>query len=61
MHRKRAMIKSVRGLEIGDLFEYDRLEYVAIEFPTRTSVCGRRVPDVGEPISCKVPLSQCNW
>lgn len=52
-------ISSVGGLKLGDNFkDEDGFVYTVISFPTRSSVCGHRKANMGEPSGCKLSISR---
>ena len=40
---KRPAIKSVKGLFIGDIFQYENFLYEVTSFPSRSTVCGDNI------------------
>lgn len=51
------VIRSVRGLRVGDFFTYDGEPYIVRYFLTRHMVCGDAASmKSGSPSSCKVPV-----
>ena len=59
---KKENILTVKGLEIGQLFNFEDCHYRITKFPTRNTVCGENIMKLsGKPSSIKVPISKISY